>query len=360
MYMANRVFRCELGKLLCSKFLIGFLLCCVALNVTVVVVDSRDREEINGLSLRVSQEGLQTTRDIFDHYDAQEIARQVKDNFSLSGDFARMVDEKYRQLQPVVHRLAEENAALDYYAGPYTFDLQERLFSTMFRIVVAQGCLLAVLLLLYLVGYEQVSKTNTLLFTTKKGRSLLATKVLAAGLVSLCCYLVLCAITFSVYFSLWDYSGFWNSSVSSGNNYMPVFATPIPFITWHSFTVGSYFWAVLWTGVLLVLVFLLCSGVLVLVMPNALATFLGLGLLCFLVFFLSSASFVFTYAPGLYFLLDLTPVMLWFYLPFWYTDACGCSLFPYYELVGLGLNLAVLTLLLFLSYKRFCRKDVVL
>lgn len=351
------VWRFECRKLFHMPALYILLALCLLINGVIFFADGYERDEINALSRTLKTQEMKNERDIFEDYDAGGIGALVIRAMELQGVTAELVREKYATLQPQVDALAASDAALDYYAGPYTYKLHEKLFCGVFRLVVGEGVLLAAFLMLFSLGYEQKSHTQALVYTARRGRRIVRDKLLAAGLVSLLSYAVLCAGSFAVYFSLWDYSGFFQSSISSANNYLPAWGVALPIIPWAPFTVGGYFWSMLSCSVLLVLCFFLLSAVCGLLTKNLYTAFVGEAFLCFLLFFLSQQSYM--QSGGLIcFVLGLSPTMLWFYLPMWFTEASGCSLFPWYELTGVAVNFILLTALLCAALHRFYRKDV--
>ena len=87
---------------------------------------------------------------------------------------------KYGLLAGRVEHLAQTDAALELYAGPATHGSHQFLFGTLFRAVLCESAMLAMLGTLYLVGYEGLHQTGGYGLHCRTGRGLWRAKVLAA------------------------------------------------------------------------------------------------------------------------------------------------------------------------------------
>src|SRR5690606_20762044 len=120
--------------------------------------------------------------------------------------------------------------------------------------LLTEGALVSGLLVLLSVGYEQIHGTESIVYSTKKGRQVLRPKLAASVSAGLGVFALLALLTFLIYFSVNEYEGVWRSSVSSLFNYRIDLVTGNrPFITWYSFSILTYFMAMLGMGLGLVL-----------------------------------------------------------------------------------------------------------
>jgi hypothetical protein len=104
-----------------------------------------------------------------------------------------------------------------------------------------EGMLLAMLLSILSMGWEQINRTELLTYSTKAGRRLILRKILASLTAGLGFFSLIIAATLGFYFLLNDFSGVWSANVSSGYNHIQdLIAGDRPFTTWRNFTVFGY------------------------------------------------------------------------------------------------------------------------
>ena len=174
--------------------------------------------------------------DVFDTYDTRMLSAYYESKVEASQVAAAWMQRKYEMLATRVSALAESDCGMDVYAGPITQERHQFLFGLLLRAISVESCMLAVLAVLYLTGYETQARTELAVCATKKGRRLWRTKAFAGIISALLMYLLLAALSLVVYFALWDYRGIWSANVSSGFNYIRDLLMIKPFITWTDFT----------------------------------------------------------------------------------------------------------------------------
>lgn len=187
--------------------------------------------------LRQSVTGME---DIFETYDTGELSDFYAGVVEKSPLAVTWMTWKYDLLASRVEHLAQTDAALDLYAGPATYGSHQFLFGALFRAILCESAILAMLGTLYLLGYEGMHRAEGLACASRTGRKLRRVKVLAALQASAALYGLLAFCTLVPYFLLYDYSGIWNASVSSQFNYFSDMLVVRPFLTWGDFTVGQY------------------------------------------------------------------------------------------------------------------------
>ena len=170
-------------------------------------------------------------------------------------------------------------------------------------------------------------------------------------------YLLIAAVTLGVYFALWDYSGIWSASISSGFNQISDMLYSRPVLTWADFTVGGYLAAVLALGAALsVVIALLAAFVWVMVRRIYLAA-LALIVVCLGSLVVPSvltelrlwtAYAVCTFQPGL---IALNPNG-------WFTELVMSAFIPWQETVVTVSWLTALGGGTALLLKRMNRKDI--
>ena len=199
--------------------------------------------------------------DIFETYDIGELADFYAGVVEKSPLAVTWMTWKYGLLAERVEHLAQTDAAMDLYAGPATYGSHQFLFGSLFRAILGESAILAMLGTLYLLGYEGMHRTEGLICSSRTGRKLRRLKVLTALPALAALYGLLALCTLAPYFLLYDYGGIWDASVSSQFNYFSDMLVVRPFLTWGDFTVGQYLAAALALGAVLTTVFSLLASV---------------------------------------------------------------------------------------------------
>lgn len=378
-----RLLRYEWSKLARLPALWGFLALCLAFNCLLIGSGDRWRWEWNetaavtgGLGQRVDAhflDGLEQRpqsdyRDyllsagegmsnIYADYDLKALSGFYNGYVKSSPTAAALMERKYEQLAERVARLSETGAAMDWYGGPVTHYVHQFLYGTLMRAVLAEGAVLGMLSMLFLLGYENQLRTATGFYASRTGRKLCRCKVVAGAGWALAAYLLLAAVTLGIFLLFWDWSGVWSGSVSGQFNYVIDLFYPRPFFTWADFTVGSYLASVVGLGGLLTVVFALLSAICGTLMRNVYLSALLLALLlCG-----GAAVQALCAQTGLwmgYALLTFQPVSIWLYVNGWFTELGLNAFVPWQETIGTGLGLAVCCLGTALALRHFGRKDV--
>ena len=228
--------------------------------------------------LRQSVTGME---DIFETYDTGELSDFYAGVVEKSPLAVTWMTWKYDLLASRVEHLAQTDAALDLYAGLATYGSHQFLFGALFRAILCESAILAMLGTLYLLGYEGMHRAEGLACASRTGRKLRRVKGLAALQASAALYGLLAFCTLVPYFLLYDYSGIWNASVSSQFNYFSDMLVVRPFLTWGDFTVGQYLAAALALGAVLTAVFSLLASVCGTLVRSPYLAALALCLVCF-------------------------------------------------------------------------------
>ena len=296
--------------------------------------------------------------DIFETYDIGELADFYAGVVEKSPLAVTWMTWKYSLLAERVEHLAQTDAAMDLYAGPATYGSHQFLFGSLFRAVLGESAILAMLGTLYLLGYEEMHRTEGLICSSRTGRKLRRLKVLAALSASAALYGLLALCTLAPYFLLYDYGGIWDASVSSQFNYFSDMLVVRPFLTWGDFTVGQYLAAALALGGVLTTVFSLLASVCGTLVRNPYLAALALGVLCFggmgLISVLGELGWWAAYLIACF-----QPVMIWLSCSAWFTELGLSAGLPWQESIAVVLNFLLLGAGTLLALRRFERKDVV-
>lgn len=349
----------EVKKIFCIPALWGFFALSFLLNILLMLGQGYERDYFNQVKVAAEESGFRAGEEdnIFVGYHTENLAAFYADIVKESPVAVRWVERKYALLQPRVEHLAESGAALDFYVGDATYESHQFLFGSLVRAILAEGSICAMLVVLYLMGYEQMNRTVGQVCASRTGRRLWWNKLAAAVLSAVVLYVLLVVITLLVYFGKWDYSGVWQDSVSSRFNYLTDMLYTRPFLTWHDFTVGEYLGGVLLLGAALVVVFGLMAAVCAMLVRNVYGAALVLVIVLFGGTGLGSL-FSQCRAWGLYFITTMQPASVWLSVNVWFTESGISTFLPWQETISVAVNLMVWSILVMMSLRCFMRKDI--
>ena len=295
--------------------------------------------------------------DVFETYDTGELADFYTGVVKTSPLAMEWMTWKYGLLAERVEHLSQTDAALDLYAGPATYGSHQFLFGALFRAILGESAILAMLGTLYLLGYEGLHQTEGLACATRTGRRLWGVKLLAALPASTVVYGLLASFTLTPYFLLYDYGGIWSASVSSQFNYFSDMLFVRPFLPWGDFAVGQSLTAALVLGAALTAVFSLLAAVFGIFIRNSYLAALALMALCFGGLGMVSALGELGWW-AVYLIACFQPVIVWLSCSAWFTELGLTAVLPWQETIAVGLNLLLLGGGAILVLRRFSRKDV--
>lgn len=351
-----RLIAFEMKKVVCFPALWTFLMLSLVLNGLLILGNDDVR---NYFDIEKDDSGavMGAPENVFEGYDTGVLAAFYADIVRESPTAAGWIRKKYSLLQPRAEQLAKSGAALDQYAGKATYESHQLLFGTLMRAILAEGSICAMLVILYLMGYEQLNRTEGQVCASCKGRRLWMTKLAAAMLSAEALYVLLAGMTLAFYLGRWDYGGIWGDSVSSRFNYLTDMLYKRPFLTWHDFTVGGYLAASLSLGAGLVAVFGLLAAVCAMLLRNVYAAALVLGTVLFGGIGLGSL-FSQCRVWAAYFVMTLQPSAVWLDVNVWFTESGIAAFIPWQETVAVVLNLAVCGMAVCGMFRRFMRRDL--
>lgn len=298
--------------------------------------------------------------DIFDDYDIGDVGEQYIKATEAPEKFAKIMRNKYSDLQKLVEKKAETNESMTLYFGGATYNMHQLLFKDLMGFLIVESILISILLVLLSLGYENNNRTEGIVYSSKIGRSIIKAKFAASISAGMGAYLILSIITFGIFFSLNDYSGIWRSSVSSIFNYRFDIITGVrAFVTWHSHSISTYLFATIGMNIGLIFSFSLMAFAIGIIIKNS-----YIGFFIFLIInavmialpIMISDTILISHYIRYYSM--LSPVWLWLKHSIWFTDGDVDTLWKHFESMGLFISIITLTLLSILSVIRFKRRDI--
>ena len=384
------IYRLELKKLYSSVTLWVLIILFLVFNIFLVISNSGDKyvdfigeisnetgyvlnEDFYNKLLQVQANDIEAdyleqlqldtyqVEDVFDEYNINEVGERYIEATGAPERFAKIMRNKYSDLQNVVNKKGESNEAMTLYFAGATYYMHQLLFKDLMGWLIVEGVLISALLILLSLGYENNNRTEGIVYSTKTGRNILRSKFAASISAALGGYLLLFTVTFLIYFSMNDYSGIWGSSVSSIFNYRnDIIAGVRPFVTWHSYSVFTYFLATIAMSIGLICSFILVAFIIGTIIQNSYISFfvfLIINALMIAIPLMIPNTTLFSYYIKYYSM--LSPVWLWLKHSLWFTDGDTDTLWKYFETMGLCVSILALTAFSILAAARFKRRDII-
>lgn len=290
--------------------------------------------------------------DVFDGYDTAYIAEAYIKVLRLTGYAEKAIRDKYAKLQTAVDAKAMANESMTLYFASATKYKHDELHKDIMFILLLECGLLTALVALLSIGYENHHNTSHTIYATTTGRRIVYHKLLASLSAGMFAFAVLTLLTLGLYFALNDYGNIWDSSVSSGFNYIIDFlAGSRPFATWQSYSVLTYLLAVLCISALLTLCFGHMAFIIGMWLKNS---YMG-----FLIFIIINATTVVLSSWYLFrYYAMLSPVWLWLKRSLWFTDGGPDILWRNFEMLGVCVSLSFLVVLCAFSFIIFKKRNI--
>lgn len=336
------LFQYEFKKLL--PMLIGFAVLCIALNGVIAIAGYNDY---------TSDEKVEMVN-IFEGFQAGELAETYIRKYNVTEENAEHIRNKYEKLQPVVEEKAEEGDALSTYFKGQTYYRHGMLFKTMFMVIIAECCLLALFAALLSATYENLRGTENIVCASKVGRGVLLTKLRASLTATILLTAVIVGASLFIFFLRFDFSQVWGDNVSSMFNFAAgEFGKP--FITWRSYTVLAYLWATIGVTFGLTLCFCMLGYAAGILVRSGYGAFVTAMLVVGVTFL---AKPLFPIGSTLRAALGITPVWLWKDSGRWFTDGGADIIWANFESIGTVASFILLSIAAYTAIKIFKKREL--
>ena len=377
----------EVKKILLNKALYLFIGTCLLFNFSMILFTSGERDFVSYVGETIDVVGDQVhaaflgylnaqpenslrnrliencigTEKIYDSFDAVKMGKDwYYDEYYTGAPFLTgLLMKKYAKLNDSVQQLNVDNADLSVYAADATNKVHDVLFIYVLKSLLVEGFLLISFLTIYTMGMERQNSTTAIVYCSRRGRSLVKDKMMAAGIVNACCILLLYAVTLLILFSVWDFGGIWDANVASCFHKVSDDNLPFqkPFLTWGSFTVKEYFAASLFLEMVLLAVWQLISSCVSILIHHSAKGFFVHAAILISPYFLS-VFFVNLKLWWPFYLNTFSISMLTLHQHLWFTDLGVYELIPWQEVWSAAIHLLVFVILIFVAVKRFQRKEL--
>ncbi len=237
-----------------------------------------------------------------------------------------------------------------FFAGKAYF-MHTFLFKTVFLQIIIESLLLIVLTTALITTYEFENKTHLVAYSTKRGRKLMKNKLLASLVVATTIVVLLFTITLGTFFTVFDYSHVWQSSISSAFNWEYNF----PYVAWWDLSVGTFLIGVIALVFISLLLFSGLTFACSVAVKNSYITFFLIAALFVLMWLLP--SFMPTSSILLFVSAYTLPTLL-LAVTSSFMGSSGLILFENFEWMTISCWTMITIAVCFMSYKRFKKIDI--
>lgn len=346
----------EWNKVVRIRWIWVLTVLCLLFNAAMVIWTSSGHEEWNAMAKTSSiPQGTELLGDI----DSSKLGEAYYDERFVEVDYlAKTMQRKYDRFQDSITKLAAAGADISPYAGEFTPQIHEALFKYLSKGILMEGIVLYCLAILYTFYTDRLNRMEALICSSKHGRRIAFDRLISAMLMGTVSLIVIAAVSYLLFFQIWDFHSLWSENISSSFNYVTDPADPLyhkPFMTWDSFSVKSYFLATLAVMTLLLIGWCLLCAFVVMTAPKIETAAVILCGCLILPFF---GLFLLNQHPILYFLNTFSFSSLIFNSQIWFTDMGEHALLPWQETVSVLLHIIILIPASIAGYFLWNRRDL--
>lgn len=304
--------------------------------------------------LQLKEMYLNTAETIDSEYkniDWKQIANAGTEMYGLSGSAEVTLQNEYGKLSKRFEEMKENGEHKEWFFMGDQYKMHSFLFRTIFGQLIFESIILIVLATALITIFEFENKTHLVTYPTKRGRHLMKDKLVASMLVATGITALLILITLSTYFSVFDYSYLWGSSISSALNWEYTF----PYVAWWNLSFLTF----LMGGILLVYVCMLLFSIIAFsistIVKNSYFTFFIFAAFFAIAFIVpgympTSSKMVITSAYTLSTLV-MNPHMF-------FMGNAGLTMDKYYELITVVVWTLISMILCFYCLRRFNKQEI--
>lgn len=315
------------------------------------VFTQKDLEFFNEVNLLYTYANLSV--DLIKDYediDINEVSEGSIEMYGLSGQSADMARDNYKELDKRFDEIIENEEHKNLFFFGVNYKMHSLLFKETLMKCIYEIIILVVLMIAYLINFEFDNKTNLLIYSTKRGRKNIRDKFAVCVASSIAVSGIILGVTLLAYFINFDYSEAFNIPITSAFNW----EYKLPYISLFDHTILERL-------ILSVLIIITCA-VIFTTIAFIICTLIKNSYLVIFIFFIlfgisllipqaiDGSSPLIIYSHYQVFQLILNPHM-------WFMDM-GPFMFKNYEVTTLATNTMVVSLIAFLTMKKFKREDL--
>ncbi|MCM3743225.1 hypothetical protein M3193_03640 [Sporosarcina luteola] len=304
--------------------------------------------------LQLKEMYLNMAKSIDESYEAMDIKKMGEaeiEKYLLSGNAAETLLHEYEKLSERFEEMVNNGEHKEWFFAGKAYFMHSFLFKTVFLHIIIESLLLIVLTTSLITTYEFESKTHLVAYSTKRGRKLMKDKLFASLAIATTIIVFLFAITLGTFFSVFDYSHVWKTSISSAFNWEYNF----PYVAWWDLSVGTFLIGVIALVFIVLLLFVGLTFAISIAVKNSYISFFLIAAVFVLLWLLP--SFMPTSSTLLFVFAYTLPTLL-LAIRYSFMGSSGLILFENFEWMTMSCWTIITIVVGFMSYKRFLKIDI--
>lgn len=313
--------------------------------------NAEEQKAIDQLSLKSMYYGLGTNLEAqYTGINMDDLREGLFATSTMDGQLAEFMDRQFTGWENRYDEIVETGEYKEwFFSGEYR--IHSELFRSLVKNIAVQSVLLVAMATALIVSYEAEQRTQSITYTTKKGRKLIWHKFSASLITAILLFLVLTGVSLGIFFAVYDFSNFWNTPVSSGLNW----EYKLPYITWWPFTVWQFLILAIITELFVVLIVSILTFALSIYIKNSYFTWILCMALLVALFILPSFL---VGSPWLQFFTSLNITWVLLNPHMYFSGGTDVMMIQYFELWSILLGLMITLLCNSWAIRRFFKKDV--
>ncbi len=214
----------------------------------------QDWHFIGQLQLKEMYFGM--ANDIDENYasiDLQQVAEGTVAQHGLSGNAEKTLLREYDKFSQRFEEMKQNGEHKEWFFAGKAYFMHKFLFKTVFLHIAIEALMLIVLATALITNYEFENRTHLVTYGTSRGRRLMKDKLGASVVTAAFLTTFLLVVTLGTYFTVFDYTKLWGTTISSAFNWEYNF----PNVSWWDLSVGLFLAGVI---VIIYIAMLLFSG----------------------------------------------------------------------------------------------------
>ncbi|AXI00943.1 hypothetical protein DV702_15230 [Sporosarcina sp. PTS2304] len=207
--------------------------------------------------------------------DLKMVAENEILKYGLSGQAAKVLRHEYGKLAQRFEELKQNDEHKEWFFLGKSYQMHSFLFRSLTAHLIFEILILVVLATAFMTNFEFENRTQLHTYASKRGRSLMKDKLAASLIIATLVTVLLMLVTFGTYFTVFDYTHLWGSSISSAFNWEYNF----PYITWWEMPFLKFLMLVIGLIYMSMLLFTALAFAIAVVVKNSYATFFIIAIL---------------------------------------------------------------------------------
>ena len=288
---------------------------------------------------------------IYKNINIMQLSETEIHDFNLTGQAANTVRTEYKSFINRFQQLLENEENKNLFFNGQIYGMHSLLFGTLFTSFIFEIIILAVLITAYLINYEFDNDTQLLVYSTKRGRSLVKDKLWVAVFSTIATTTIIIGTGLVTYFTAFNYKGLWNVPISSYFNA----DHNLPYISKWNMTFSQYLFCSVILIYILALIFIGIAFLISAFVKNSYLSF------CVFAIVFATTLLLPSFMPknsNAIFIFHLTPFILSMNSTWWFMLCNAFNTFKYYELIIVLVWTIIAASLDIGSIKRFNKIDI--